>query len=259
MDVILLETNQNVTTNDKEEKREIVRLRAAKFPFDHIRLDHWVSSLLHVLDLGLNAIEIEIAWSAHERADKHFDFTHRSNDLAEFLKLADRLGLFVIVRLDPYVECADWDLGGLPSWLLGDDFLLELSLDDEQFKLAFEQYLIELLPVLAPFQLSNSGPIIAFVSSFYHNASSNSIRSFYNEKYLAFLERLFYRFSIVEIRLKSFSVCELDRLIDPIGYRSYCDPNFHVYFPIDDKTSIQSINEDSCFGRIFCYCFYECC
>ena len=34
-----------------------------------------------------------------------------------FLKLAEELELFVILRASPYI-CAEWEMGGLPAWLL---------------------------------------------------------------------------------------------------------------------------------------------
>lgn len=40
-------------------------------------------------------------------------------NIRQFIKLADQLGLYVILRPGPYI-CAEWDFGGLPSWLLAD-------------------------------------------------------------------------------------------------------------------------------------------
>ena len=40
-------------------------------------------------------------------------------DAAAFLRLAQELGLWAILRPGPYI-CAEWDFGGLPAWLLAD-------------------------------------------------------------------------------------------------------------------------------------------
>ena len=45
------------------------------------------------------------------RKEGKFDFTG-NNDVAEFIRLAQENGLYVIVRPGPYV-CAEWEMGGL--------------------------------------------------------------------------------------------------------------------------------------------------
>ena len=40
-------------------------------------------------------------------------------DIVKFIKKAQELGLYVILRPGPYI-CAEWDLGGLPAWILAD-------------------------------------------------------------------------------------------------------------------------------------------
>lgn len=41
-------------------------------------------------------------------------------DITRFVKLAQELGLMVILRPSPYI-CAEWEFGGLPYWLLKED------------------------------------------------------------------------------------------------------------------------------------------
>lgn len=45
-----------------------------------------------------------------------FDFEGQ-HDVTAFLNLAQELQLYVLLRPGPYV-CAEWDMGGLPAWLL---------------------------------------------------------------------------------------------------------------------------------------------
>jgi beta-galactosidase len=66
--------------------------------------------------LGMNTVCIYIFWNIHEQREGEFDFTG-NNDIAAFCKLAQKNGMYVIVRPGPYV-CAEWEMGGLPWWLL---------------------------------------------------------------------------------------------------------------------------------------------
>ncbi len=49
----------------------------------------------------------------HEAIPGLFDFTGIL-DLAEYIRIAQDLGLHVIVRPGPYI-CAEWEMGGLPA------------------------------------------------------------------------------------------------------------------------------------------------
>ena len=41
-------------------------------------------------------------------------------DIAKYVKMAQELGLMVILRPSPYI-CGEWEFGGLPYWLLKED------------------------------------------------------------------------------------------------------------------------------------------
>ena len=56
-----------------------------------------------------------------------YDFTG-NKDIAAFCKLAQKHGMYVIVRPGPYV-CAEWEMGGLPWWLLKNDSVQLRTLD----------------------------------------------------------------------------------------------------------------------------------
>ncbi|WP_374164818.1 beta-galactosidase [Arcticibacter sp. MXS-1] len=77
---------------------------------------YWRDRLRKAKAMGLNAICTYMFWNAHEPVQGKFDFSGNL-DVAEFCKEAAEEGLWVIVRPGPYT-CAEWDLGGLPSWLL---------------------------------------------------------------------------------------------------------------------------------------------
>ena len=66
--------------------------------------------------MGLNAIDTYIPWNLHEPFPGEFRFSGIL-DLRHFLEIAHELGFLVILRPGPYI-CAEWDLGGIPPYLL---------------------------------------------------------------------------------------------------------------------------------------------
>ena len=66
--------------------------------------------------MGLNAIETYMCWNLHERREGQFDFADNL-DFEAYVKLAQELGMYVILRPGPYI-CSEWDNGGIPSWLM---------------------------------------------------------------------------------------------------------------------------------------------
>ncbi|MBP3246290.1 MAG: beta-galactosidase, partial [Prevotella sp.] len=107
--------------------------------------------------LGMNTLCIYVFWNIHEQREGQFDFTD-NNDVAEFCRLAQKNGMYVIVRPGPYV-CAEWEMGGLPWWLLKKKDIRLRERDPyflERVKI-FEQKVGE---QLAPLTIQNGGPII---------------------------------------------------------------------------------------------------
>ena len=107
--------------------------------------------------LGMNTVCIYVFWNIHEQKEGQFDFTG-NNDVAEFCRIAQKNGMYVIVRPGPYV-CAEWEMGGLPWWLLKKKDIKLRERDPyfmERVKI-FEQKVGE---QLAPLTIQNGGPII---------------------------------------------------------------------------------------------------
>ena len=77
---------------------------------------YWRHRLKMAKAMGLNAICTYMFWNAHEPRPGKYNFSDNL-DIAEFCKIAQEEGLWVIIRPGPYT-CAEWDLGGLPAWLL---------------------------------------------------------------------------------------------------------------------------------------------
>lgn len=108
--------------------------------------------------MGLNTITTYVFWNVHEPRPGVYDFSGQ-NDVAEYIREAQEEGLYVILRPGPYV-CAEWELGGYPSWLLKDRSLV-LRSSDPQYLAAVQRWFHRLGAEIAPLLLKNGGPILA--------------------------------------------------------------------------------------------------
>lgn len=118
--------------------------------------EYWRDRLLKLKAMGCNTVETYVPWNFHEPRPGHFDFTGMK-DVEAFLRLAQEVGLYAIVRPSPYI-CAEWEFGGLPAWLLTEDMRLRSS--DPRFLAHVRAYYDELMPRLAALQVTHGGPIL---------------------------------------------------------------------------------------------------
>ena len=118
---------------------------------------YWQDRLEKLKAMGCNTVETYVPWNAHEPQKGEFNFEGML-DVVNFIKLAQGLGLYVIVRPSPYI-CAEWEFGGLPAWLLAEDGM-KLRANYQPFLNHVEEYYKVLLPLFTPFQIDNGGPII---------------------------------------------------------------------------------------------------
>ncbi len=91
-------------------------IKAAELHYPRIPKPYWDQRIKLCKALGMNTVCLYVFWNAHESQPGQFDFTGQ-NDLAEFCRLCQANGMYVILRPGPYV-CAEWEMGGLPWWLL---------------------------------------------------------------------------------------------------------------------------------------------
>ena len=132
-------------------------VKAAEVHYPRIPRPYWEHRIQMCKALGMNAVCIYIFWNIHEQREGQFDFTGQ-NDVAEFCRLAQKNGMYVIVRPGPYV-CAEWEMGGLPWWLLKKKDIRLRERDPyfmERVKI-FEEKVGE---QLKPLTIQNGGPII---------------------------------------------------------------------------------------------------
>ncbi|MBR5699270.1 MAG: beta-galactosidase [Prevotella sp.] len=132
-------------------------VKAAEVHYPRIPRPYWEHRIKMCKALGMNTLCLYVFWNIHEQKEGVFDFTG-NNDVAEFCRLAQKNGMYVIVRPGPYV-CAEWEMGGLPWWLLKKKDIRLRERDPyfmERVKI-FEEKVGEQLKSLT---IQNGGPII---------------------------------------------------------------------------------------------------
>ncbi|XP_033016218.1 beta-galactosidase-1-like protein isoform X2 [Lacerta agilis] len=119
---------------------------------------YWKDRLLKMYMSGLNAVQVYVPWNYHEPQPGVYNFSG-DRDLEKFLNLVAELGLLVILRPGPYI-CAEWEMGGLPSWLLTKPDIVVRTTDSDYLQ-AMDRWLEVLLPKIKPHLYHNGGNIIS--------------------------------------------------------------------------------------------------
>jgi beta-galactosidase len=117
----------------------------------------WHARMKMLRALGLNTLTTYVFWDLHEPRQGVWNFAGNL-DLAAYLQAAQDEGLFVILRPGPYV-CSEWDLGGLPPWLLADESM-KIRSRDPKFLAAAARYIKKVGEIAAPFQVTRGGNVI---------------------------------------------------------------------------------------------------
>ena len=132
-------------------------VKAAEMHYPRIPRPYWEHRIQMCKALGMNTICIYVFWNIHEQREGEFNFTD-NNDVAAFCRLAQKNGMYVIVRPGPYV-CAEWEMGGLPWWLLKKKDI-RLREQDPYFMKRVKLFEQKVGEQLAPLTIQNGGPII---------------------------------------------------------------------------------------------------
>jgi beta-galactosidase len=137
------------------------QIRSGEMHPARIPVQHWRHRIQMAKAMGMNTIAIYVMWNYHEEKPGVFDFTTDRRDIAAFIRLCQAEGMYVLLRPGPYV-CGEWDLGGLPSWLLRNPqiALRVRSAADPSYMPAVARYLNALAPLVKPLMVSNGGPIL---------------------------------------------------------------------------------------------------
>lgn len=173
-------TDFKVLNNDFMLNDKPFKILSGAMHYFRVVPEYWKDRLLKLKACGLNTVETYVAWNVHEPARGEFNFKGIA-DIAEFVKTAQELGLYVIVRPGPFI-CAEWEFGGLPGWLLNEQGVKLRCLNKpylDRVDIFFDALFNELKPLLC----TNGGPIIAMQVENEYGSYGN------DKKYLEYLKQ----------------------------------------------------------------------
>ncbi|XP_033639691.1 beta-galactosidase-like [Asterias rubens] len=148
-----IDFDNNTFVKDGEPFRYI----AGSLHYGRVHPLYWQDRLSKMYMAGLDAVQTYVPWNLHEPVPGTYNFKDGA-DLEKFLTTANETGLLVILRAGPYI-CGEWDMGGLPSWLLRNQDI-QLRSSDPAFLKYVDLWMGVLLPKVKPFLYANGGPII---------------------------------------------------------------------------------------------------
>lgn len=156
--------------------------------------EYWEDRLAKLKAMGLNTVETYVCWNLHEPKHNEFDFSGRL-DIKKYIQIADKLGLKVILRPGPYI-CAEWDMGGLPAWLLQDKNL-RIRCNDSKYLEYCDNYMHRLFDEVRDCLSSNGGNIIAVQVENEYGSYGN------DKKYLEHIKNLYIECGVKELLFTS--------------------------------------------------------
>ncbi len=123
-----------------------------------IPVEYWRHRIQMAKAMGCNTISAYVFWNFHESEEGVYDFETGNHNLSEFFKIVQEEGMWLIIRPGPYV-CAEWDLGGIPPYLLRIPDI-KLRCLDPRYMAAAERYMGKLAEIIKPFLITKGGPIL---------------------------------------------------------------------------------------------------
>ncbi|PPD80964.1 hypothetical protein GOBAR_DD22114 [Gossypium barbadense] len=130
----------------------------------------WPDLIAKAKEGGLDVIQTYVFWNGHEPSPGNYYFEDRY-DLVRFIKLVQQAGLYVHLRIGPYI-CAEWNFGclqicsvfwfrGFPVWL---KYVpgIAFRTDNEPFKAAMQKFTEKIVSMMKAEKLfeTQGGPII---------------------------------------------------------------------------------------------------
>ncbi|MFN8265647.1 MAG: beta-galactosidase [Chitinophagaceae bacterium] len=132
-------------------------IRCGELHFARIPKAYWPQRLRMAKAMGLNTVCAYLFWNFIEKQPGQMDWSGQA-DAAEFCRLAQKEGLYVILRPGPY-SCAEWEFGGSPWWLLKDK-TMSVRTRHPYYLQSARNYLLAVGKELAPLQINKGGNII---------------------------------------------------------------------------------------------------
>jgi hypothetical protein len=119
----------------------------------------WSDLIAKSKEGGADVVQTYVFWNGHEPVKGQYNFEGRY-DLVKFVKLIGSSGLYLHLRIGPYV-CAEWNFGGFPVWLR-DIPGIEFRTDNEPFKKEMQKFVTKIVDLMREAKLFcwQGGPII---------------------------------------------------------------------------------------------------
>ena len=146
-----------IGTNDFLLDGQRFQIRCGEMHAARVPREYWHNRLRMAKAMGLNTVCCYLFWNQIEQRPGKFDWSGQA-DAAEFCRIAQEEGLWVILRPGPY-SCAEWEEGGLPWWLLKNPNV-HLRTRDPAYLEPAKAYLREVGKELGPLQITHGGPIL---------------------------------------------------------------------------------------------------
>ena len=123
-----------------------------------IPAEYWRQRIQMAKAMGCNTIAAYVFWNYHESEPGVFDFQTENRNIAQFIRIVQEEGMWLMLRPGPYV-CAEWNFGGLPSYLLGIPDI-KVRCMDPRYTQAVERYVKTLALQVKELQVTKGGPIV---------------------------------------------------------------------------------------------------
>ncbi len=123
-----------------------------------IPVEYWRHRIQMAKAMGCNTIAACVFWNYHEMEPGVFDFQTGNHNIRLFIKIVQEEGMWLLLRPGPYI-CAEWDLGGLPSYLLRISDIKMRCMDPCYIE-AVDRYIKTLALQVKDFQITKGGPIV---------------------------------------------------------------------------------------------------
>lgn len=125
--------------------------------FARVPRECWRDRFRMIKAMGINTVATYVFWNYHEPEKGKYNFKGNA-DVAEFCRVAQQEGLWVLIRPSAYA-CAEWEFGGYPYWLIKEKDLKVRS-RDPKFISMMKNYYNELGKQLSSLQVTKGGPIL---------------------------------------------------------------------------------------------------
>jgi len=119
---------------------------------------YWRHRIQMAKAMGCNTIAAYVFWNYIEEKEGVFDWKSENRDIAEFVRICQEEGMWVLFRPGPYV-CGEWDFGGFPPYLLSIPDI-RLRCLDPRYMAAVTKYVTEISQQIKPLLITNGGPVI---------------------------------------------------------------------------------------------------